>query len=158
AEKGVRPTVTVLDGLEESGYRDILITVTESRSRADEESNQNSQNLVDEPAQLQLRDLRQQFRPTEFVSGLTPAGTFTPDLDIPVTNAFDSGETDEAAQAVCDQQAAHDFAVAEFYRRAGHAGTARFYYQLVQRRYAGSHYAELAARRAAGMTERTAPD
>src|SRR5262249_49590239 len=39
AEKGVRPTVTALD--EENGYRDILITVKESRSRADEESNQN---------------------------------------------------------------------------------------------------------------------
>jgi len=44
---------------------------------------------------------------------------------------------DEQALMVRYQQAEKDFETAEFYRRTGHPGSAWFYYELVQRRYAG---------------------
>jgi RNA polymerase sigma factor (sigma-70 family) len=45
------------------------------------------------------------------------------------------------------QQAEKDFAVAEFYRRTGHAGSAYFYYEVVRRRYPGTPFATRAEER-----------
>jgi RNA polymerase sigma factor (sigma-70 family) len=42
---------------------------------------------------------------------------------------------------VQSQQAEKDFAMAEFYRRTGHAGSAYFYYEVVRRRYPGTPFA-----------------
>jgi RNA polymerase sigma factor (sigma-70 family) len=42
---------------------------------------------------------------------------------------------------VQSQQAEKDFAIAEFYRRTGHAGSAYFYYEVVRRRYPGTSFA-----------------
>ena len=58
------------------------------------------------------------------------------------------------------QQAEKDWQVAEFYRRTGRFGSARFYYELVRRRYPGTRYAEQAGerlrelRKAKGLTLR----
>jgi uncharacterized protein (TIGR03067 family) len=43
-------------------------------------------------------------------------------------------------------QAERDLAVAEFYLKTGHSGSATLYYQLIQRRYPGTSYAERATR------------
>jgi RNA polymerase sigma factor (sigma-70 family) len=43
-------------------------------------------------------------------------------------------------------QAERDLAVAEFYLKAGHRGSAVFYYELIERRYPGTSYAQRAAR------------
>ena len=51
-----------------------------------------------------------------------------------------------AEKAIGMQQAEKDFQVAEFYRRTGHPGSARFYYELVCRRYPGTTFAEKAAK------------
>jgi RNA polymerase sigma factor (sigma-70 family) len=45
------------------------------------------------------------------------------------------------------QQAEKDFAMAEFYRRTGHAGSAYFYYEVVRRRYPGTPFAAQAEER-----------
>jgi RNA polymerase sigma factor (sigma-70 family) len=45
------------------------------------------------------------------------------------------------------QQAEKDFAMAEFYRCTGHAGSAYFYYEVVRRRYAGTPFATRAEAR-----------
>ncbi len=45
------------------------------------------------------------------------------------------------------QQAEKDFAMAEFYRRTGHAGSAYFYYEVVRRRYPGTPFATRAEER-----------
>jgi RNA polymerase sigma factor (sigma-70 family) len=50
-------------------------------------------------------------------------------------------------QEVAEQQAAHDFATAEFYRRTGHAVAAAFYYDLISRRYPASSFATEALKR-----------
>jgi outer membrane protein assembly factor BamD (BamD/ComL family) len=49
--------------------------------------------------------------------------------------------------AIRYQQAEKDFKTAEYYERTGHPGSAVFYYELTRRRYAGTHYAELATAR-----------
>ncbi|HMP59522.1 MAG TPA: tetratricopeptide repeat protein [Gemmatales bacterium] len=46
-----------------------------------------------------------------------------------------------------EQQAAKDFATAEFYRRTHHPGAAYFYYEIVRRRYAGTPWADKALER-----------
>jgi RNA polymerase sigma factor (sigma-70 family) len=48
---------------------------------------------------------------------------------------------------VATQQAEKDFAMAEFYRRSGHAGAACFYYDMVRRRYPGTPFTEKALAR-----------
>jgi TolA-binding protein len=59
---------------------------------------------------------------------------------------------DEQALMVRYQQAEKDFETAEFYRRTGHPGSAWFYYELVQRRYAGiKPFAEQAVARQAEL-------
>jgi outer membrane protein assembly factor BamD (BamD/ComL family) len=45
------------------------------------------------------------------------------------------------------QQADKDYKTAEFYRRTGHPGSAYFYYELVQRRYPNTKYAQMARER-----------
>ena len=54
---------------------------------------------------------------------------------------------DRQLKYIHHQQADGDYNVAEFYRRIGKPGAAYFYYELVRRRYQGTDYAELAARR-----------
>lgn len=49
--------------------------------------------------------------------------------------------------AIRFQQAEKDFKTAEYYERAGHPGSAVFYYELVRRRYAGTRYADVASER-----------
>jgi len=71
-----------------------------------------------------------------------------------------AGEPGQQAQAssqtdaLCPQvlpsplaPAAKVYKLGEFYRRSGHPGIARFYYELVQRRYPQTKYAKLAAER-----------
>jgi TolA-binding protein len=58
----------------------------------------------------------------------------------------------EQALMVRYQQEEKDFETAEFYRRTGHPGSAWFYYELVQRRYAGiKPFAEQAKARQAEL-------
>lgn len=49
--------------------------------------------------------------------------------------------------AIRYQQAEKDFRTAEYYERTGHPGSAIFYYELTRRRYAGTHYADVATER-----------
>lgn len=56
------------------------------------------------------------------------------------------------------QQAEQDFKKAELYRRLGHPGSAYFYYELVQRRYPGTVFAEKARERWASLREQVARD
>ena len=49
--------------------------------------------------------------------------------------------------AIRYQQAEKDFRTAEYYERTGHPGSAIFYYELTRRRYAGTHYADIATER-----------
>jgi RNA polymerase sigma factor (sigma-70 family) len=44
------------------------------------------------------------------------------------------------------EQAERDMAIAEFYLKTGHRGSASLYYELIQKRYAGTTYAQRAAR------------
>ena len=53
--------------------------------------------------------------------------------------------------AVNLQQADRDFRIAEFYRRMKHPGSAYFYYELVQRRYPNTDYANKAGERIAEL-------
>lgn len=46
-----------------------------------------------------------------------------------------------------ERQAEKDFNIAEFYRRTHHPGAAYFYYELVRRRYPGTHWADKATQR-----------
>jgi TolA-binding protein len=56
----------------------------------------------------------------------------------PTLNREQEGQfLNEQAMIVRYQQAEKDFQTAELYRRMGHPGSAWFYYELVQRRYAG---------------------
>src|SRR5207302_463602 len=48
---------------------------------------------------------------------------------------------------IIHQQAVRDFAVADFYRRTGHLGSAHFYYELIKRRYPHTDYAREAGQR-----------
>jgi outer membrane protein assembly factor BamD (BamD/ComL family) len=50
-----------------------------------------------------------------------------------------------------DDAAGRDLAVAEFHRRTGNVVAAKFYYQLVQRRYPGSVQANNATQRLANL-------
>jgi outer membrane protein assembly factor BamD (BamD/ComL family) len=50
-----------------------------------------------------------------------------------------------------DSVAKRDLAIAEFYRNAGNPGAAKFYYQLVQRRYPGTPHADAATSRLATL-------
>lgn len=60
-----------------------------------------------------------------------------------------------AVQAVTVDEAAanRDLSIAEFYRRTGNLGSAKFYYQLVQRRYPGSTHANNATQRLTDLGE-----
>jgi outer membrane protein assembly factor BamD (BamD/ComL family) len=49
--------------------------------------------------------------------------------------------------SIQEQQAAKDFATAEFYRRTHHPGSAYFYYEIVRRRYAGTPWEQKATQR-----------
>jgi RNA polymerase sigma factor (sigma-70 family) len=53
----------------------------------------------------------------------------------------------ELLDRISVQQAEKDWQIAEFYRRTGHLGSARFYYELVRRRYPGTLYADRAGER-----------
>jgi surface antigen-like variable number repeat protein len=62
----------------------------------------------------------------------------------------DSSRADGSGQQVLApslEKAAKDFKSGEFYDRTGHSRAARFYYELVQRRYPNTKYAKLAAAR-----------
>jgi TolA-binding protein len=44
-------------------------------------------------------------------------------------------------------EAEHDYNIAKFWDRTGHPGSAYFYYEVVRRRYPGSEFADIAAKR-----------
>ena len=54
------------------------------------------------------------------------------------------------------QQAEQDYKKAEFYRRTGHPGSAYWYYELVQRRYPGTVFADKARDRWSELREEVA--
>jgi TolA-binding protein len=58
--------------------------------------------------------------------------------------AFQNGMIDRSA-------ADRDLAIADFYRRAGNIGSAKFYYRLVQQRYPGTTQANNATQRLANL-------
>jgi outer membrane protein assembly factor BamD (BamD/ComL family) len=60
---------------------------------------------------------------------------------------------EKQSKAIDLQQAEKEFKMAEFYRRTGHPGSAYFYYELVQRRYPKTKYAEEARARWASLRD-----
>jgi outer membrane protein assembly factor BamD (BamD/ComL family) len=54
---------------------------------------------------------------------------------------------EEQKASIDVQQAEKEFKMAEFYRRTGHPASAYFYYKLVERRYPGTKYAQMAVER-----------
>jgi TolA-binding protein len=60
--------------------------------------------------------------------------------------------------SINQQQADKDYNIAEFYRRTGKPGPAYFMYEVVRRRYPGTKYAEMAARRMDELRERVERD
>jgi RNA polymerase sigma factor (sigma-70 family) len=62
------------------------------------------------------------------------------------------------AKRIAEDQAAKDFQVAEFYRRTGHPGSARFYYELICRRYPNSSRAQAALGELRKLKAESPPD
>jgi outer membrane protein assembly factor BamD (BamD/ComL family) len=56
------------------------------------------------------------------------------------------------------QQAEKDYKMAEYYKRTGHIGSAYFYFEMVQKRYPQTTFAELARKQAEELKERAAKD
>jgi outer membrane protein assembly factor BamD (BamD/ComL family) len=56
------------------------------------------------------------------------------------------------------QQAEKDYKMAEFWKRTGHIGSAYFYFEMVQRRYPNTPFAELARKQSEELKEKAAKD
>jgi hypothetical protein len=126
AEKGIRPTIIVLDPETPHEYIDLLVQVEELQPARD--AVEMLKQEVDEMRQ-RLKFLQEQLSHREDL------GTGEPQK--------------QEIDALKNDGAQRDFATAEFYRRTGHPESAFFYYELVRRRYPGTPFAAMAQQRMA---------